>query len=89
MTEDAQRYLLARPARFDMGISEVFGNARLAAFGGLEEIALSVELVKAASFGEVARRAGIPPGTVSRRIQQLEAQLGLLLLHASLQFSVE
>jgi DNA-binding transcriptional LysR family regulator len=49
----------------------------------LNDVALFVQVVKARSFAEAARRAGIPPNSASRRIQQLEAQLGLRLLHRS------
>jgi len=49
----------------------------------LNDVALFVQVVKAGSFAEAARRVGIPPNTASRRIQQLEAQLGLRLLHRS------
>lgn len=49
----------------------------------LNDIALFVQVVKAGSFAEAARRAGMPSNTASRRIQQLEEQLGLRLLHRS------
>jgi len=49
----------------------------------LNDIALFVQVVKAGSFAEAARRAGIPPNTASRRVQQLEAELGVRLLHRS------
>jgi DNA-binding transcriptional LysR family regulator len=49
----------------------------------LNDVALFVQVVKAGSFAEAARRAGMPPNTASRRIQELEAQLGLRLLHRS------
>ncbi|GAB3363448.1 LysR family transcriptional regulator [Lysobacter rhizosphaerae] len=49
----------------------------------LNDIALFVQVVKAGSFAEAARRAGVPSNTASRRIQQLEEQLGLRLLHRS------
>ncbi|HEX6703804.1 MAG TPA: LysR family transcriptional regulator [Albitalea sp.] len=49
----------------------------------LNDIALFVQVVKAGSFAEAARRAGMPPNTASRRIQELEVQLGLRLLHRS------
>jgi LysR family transcriptional regulator AphB len=49
----------------------------------LNDVALFVQVVKAGSFAEAARRAGIPSNTASRRIQQLEAQLGVRLLHRS------
>ena len=49
----------------------------------LNDVALFVQVVVAGSFAEAARRAGIPSNTASRRIQQLEEQLGLRLLHRS------
>jgi LysR family transcriptional regulator AphB len=49
----------------------------------LNDVALFVQVVKAGSFAEAARRAGMPSNTASRRIQQLEEQLGLRLLHRS------
>ncbi|WP_241052503.1 LysR family transcriptional regulator [Achromobacter xylosoxidans] len=49
----------------------------------LNDIALFVQVVKAGSFAEAARRVGMPANTASRRIQQLEQQLGVRLLHRS------
>ena len=49
----------------------------------LNDVALFVQVARAGSFAEAARRAGIPPNTASRRVQQLEEQLGLRLLHRS------
>lgn len=49
----------------------------------LNDVALFVQVVKAGSFAEAARRTGTPSNTASRRIQQLEEQLGLRLLHRS------
>ena len=49
----------------------------------LNDISLFVQVVKARSFAEAARRTGVPSNTASRRIQQLETQLGLRLLHRS------
>lgn len=49
----------------------------------LNDVALFVQVVQAGSFAEAARRAGMPPNTLSRRIQQLEAALGARLLHRS------
>ncbi|RZI97928.1 MAG: LysR family transcriptional regulator, partial [Rubrivivax sp.] len=42
----------------------------------LNDVGLFVQVVRSGSFAEAARRLGLPPNTVSRRIQQLEAQLG-------------
>jgi DNA-binding transcriptional LysR family regulator len=49
----------------------------------LNDIALFVRVVRNGSFAEAARRLGMPPNTVSRRVQQLEAQLGARLLQRS------
>ena len=49
----------------------------------LNDIALFVQVVRHGSFAEAARRQGLPPNTVSRRIQQLEAQLGTRLMQRS------
>jgi len=45
----------------------------------LNDIALFVQVVRAGSFAAAARRLGMPANTASRRIQQLEQQLGLRL----------
>lgn len=50
----------------------------------LNDIALFVQVVRSGSFAEAARRLGVPPNTVSRRIQQLEAGLGTWLLQRSI-----
>jgi LysR family transcriptional regulator AphB len=49
----------------------------------LNDVALFVQVVRAGSFAEAGRRTGLPSNSVSRRIQGLEAQLGLRLLHRS------
>jgi LysR family transcriptional regulator AphB len=49
----------------------------------LNDVALFVQVVRAGSFAEAARRAGMPANTASRRVQELEEQLGLRLLHRS------
>ena len=49
----------------------------------LNDIALFVEVVRSGSFAEAARRLGMPPNTVSRRVLQLEATLGTRLLQRS------
>jgi DNA-binding transcriptional LysR family regulator len=49
----------------------------------LNDIALFVQVVRSGSFAEAARRLGMPPNTVSRRIQQLEEQLDTRLLQRS------
>lgn len=49
----------------------------------LNDITLFVQVVRSGSFAEAARRLGVPPNTVSRRVQQLEEQLGTRLLQRS------
>lgn len=49
----------------------------------LNDIAMFVQVVRSGSFAEAARRLGLPPNTVSRRVQQLEAHLGTRLLQRS------
>ena len=49
----------------------------------LNDIAMFVQVVRHGSFAEAGRRLGLPPNTVSRRIQQLEAQLGTRLMQRS------
>ena len=49
----------------------------------LNDIAVFVQVVRHGSFAAAARRLGQPPNTVSRRIQQLEAQLGTRLMQRS------
>lgn len=49
----------------------------------LNDVAVFVEVVRSGSFAETARRLGIPPNTLSRRVQQLEARTGTRLLQRS------
>ncbi|MGF6092228.1 LysR family transcriptional regulator [Pseudomonas sp. 18173] len=49
----------------------------------LNDVAMFVQVVHCGTFAEAARRLGMPPNTVSRRIQQLETQLGTRLLQRS------
>lgn len=49
----------------------------------LNDIALFVQVVRHGSFAEAGRRLGLPPNTLSRRIQQLEARLGTRLMQRS------
>ena len=49
----------------------------------LNDIALFVQVIRSGSFAGAARRLGTPSNTVSRRIQNLEAQLGMRLLQRS------
>ncbi|EJN06355.1 LysR substrate-binding domain-containing protein [Phyllobacterium sp. YR531] len=47
----------------------------------LNDLFLFVQAVEAGSFSEGARRLGIPKSTISKRIGELEAQLGARLIH--------
>lgn len=47
---------------------------------GLDDVALFARVVEAGGFTAAARRTGTPQATISRRIAQLEARLGLPLL---------
>ena len=49
----------------------------------LNDVAMFVQVVRCGSFAEAARRLGVPPNTLSRRVQQLEARLGTRLLQRS------
>src|SRR5262249_34707239 len=47
------------------------------------DVALFVHVVRAGSLAEAGRRLGMPPSTCSRRIQQLERDLGVRLIQRS------
>ncbi|MFB5150235.1 LysR family transcriptional regulator [Burkholderia orbicola] len=49
----------------------------------LNDLALFVQVVRAGSFSEAARRLRMPANTLSRRIDQLEGHIGTRLLHRS------
>src|ERR1700752_3021639 len=49
----------------------------------LNDLAMFVHVVRAGSFSEAARRLRMPANTLSRRIDQFEAQLNTRLLHRS------
>jgi DNA-binding transcriptional LysR family regulator len=49
----------------------------------LNDVAVFVQVVRCGSFVEASRRQGVPPNTLSRRIQLLESQLGTRLLQRS------
>ena len=49
----------------------------------LNDVAVFVQVVRNGSFAETARRPGMPPNTLSRRVQQLEARLGTRLMQRS------
>jgi DNA-binding transcriptional LysR family regulator len=49
----------------------------------LNDIGLFVEVVRSGSFSEAGRRLGMPPNTVSRRIEQLEEGFGVRLMQRS------
>ncbi|MFC3530609.1 LysR family transcriptional regulator [Vogesella facilis] len=49
----------------------------------LDDLALFVSIVESGSLNAAAGRAGMPPATLTRRLQRLEQQLGCRLLHRS------
>ena len=49
----------------------------------LNHIFLFAEVIAAGSFARAAQRLGIPPNTLSRKIQRLETDLGSRLIHRS------
>ncbi|MGC0154929.1 LysR family transcriptional regulator [Chromobacterium vaccinii] len=49
----------------------------------LNDVALFVQVARLGSFAEAGRRLGLPPNTVSRRVQQLEDSLGTRLMQRS------
>ena len=49
----------------------------------LNALIIFAKVVEATSFSEAARRLGIPISTVSRKIAELEDQLGVRLLERS------
>jgi DNA-binding transcriptional LysR family regulator len=49
----------------------------------LNEVRMFVQVVRARSFAEAARRLGVPPNTLSRRVTQLEAGLDTRLMQRS------
>jgi DNA-binding transcriptional LysR family regulator len=49
----------------------------------LNEVRMFVQVVRARSFAEAARRLSVPPNTLSRRIRQLEATLDTRLMQRS------
>lgn len=49
----------------------------------LNDISLFVHVVRSGSFAGAGRRLGMPPNTISRRLQTLEAALGVRLLQRS------
>jgi DNA-binding transcriptional LysR family regulator len=49
----------------------------------LNEVRMFVQVVRARSFAEAARRMAVPPNTLSRRIRQLEAGLDTRLMQRS------
>jgi DNA-binding transcriptional LysR family regulator len=49
----------------------------------LNNVSIFVHSVRAGSFAEAGRRLGMPPNTVSRRVQHLEEELGTRLLQRS------
>ncbi len=61
--------------------SSTFG--RNTAVLDLNDVAMFVHVVRSGSFAEASRRIGVPPNTLSRRVQQLEANLGTRLMQRS------
>ena len=49
----------------------------------LDDLALFAAIVECGSLTAAARRTHLPPATITRRLQQLEARLGCKLLHRS------
>ncbi|HSI49740.1 MAG TPA: LysR family transcriptional regulator [Ideonella sp.] len=49
----------------------------------LNDVAVFVQVVRFGSFAEASRRLGVPPNTLSRRVQQLETRLGTRLMQRS------
>ena len=49
----------------------------------LNDIALFVQVARAGSFAAAGRKLGMPPNTISRRLQSLETDLGVRLLQRS------
>jgi len=49
----------------------------------LNHVFLFVEVVRTGSFAQAAQRLGMPPNSVSRKIQRLETDLGTRLMHRS------
>jgi DNA-binding transcriptional LysR family regulator len=49
----------------------------------LNEVRMFVQVIRARSFAEAARRLGVPPNTLSRRVRQLEAGLDTRLMQRS------
>jgi DNA-binding transcriptional LysR family regulator len=49
----------------------------------LNEVRMFVQVVRARSFAEAARRLGVPPNTLSRRVRQLEFGLDTRLMQRS------
>ena len=49
----------------------------------LNEVRMFVQVVRARSFAEAARRLGVPPNTLSRRVRRLEAGLDTRLMQRS------
>ena len=49
----------------------------------LNDVSMFVQVVRCGSFAEASRRLGVPPNTLSRRVQQLESTLGARLMQRS------
>ena len=49
----------------------------------LDDIVLFIQIVRHGGLAGAAQHLGIPPATVTRRLQNLEKELGCQLLHRS------
>ena len=62
------------------GLSHIWNNARMT---DLNSLAMFAKVVEVQSFSEAARRLKMPVSTVSRRVADLEAAMGVRLLERS------
>ncbi|WP_431021894.1 LysR family transcriptional regulator [Erwinia rhapontici] len=60
--------------------SSIFGRNKML---DLNDVAIFIHIVETGSFAAAARRLGVPPNTLSRRIKLLEASLAVRLFHRS------
>ncbi|KAA8716115.1 LysR family transcriptional regulator [Pseudomonas cannabina] len=83
LSGDFQGQLEDQQGKFNL--RNLIANHRpdLAMVPDLNDVALFVQVVRSGSFAQAARQLGMPSNTVSRRIQQLEAQLDTRLLQRS------
>ena len=81
MAADEDR--LAAISLLDGIIGRVPSKNRRNASLDLNHVFLFAEVVSAGSFARAAQRLGMPPNSVSRKIQRLETDLGARLIHRS------